>query len=203
MPNSKSNKQDCITYLEQNNLPFDPKSERKILWKKVQEHIKEHKKYIAEKLAEKYKIIICRFPPYHCQFNPIEKVWAYGKGKLRKLNIWNQNDLLKKAIKIFNDIDSEIWAKCVEHSKKQEKIYSKYDKLNLYQEDDELQSEIELEAEIIEENEPVAQLAESENVKESPENLKCDVNGCDFTADCSHNLGEHKKGKFKIFQEFG
>ena len=44
MPNSKSGKQDCIVYLQQNDVQFDPKSERPVLWKLVQAHIKEHKK---------------------------------------------------------------------------------------------------------------------------------------------------------------
>ena len=204
LPNSKSGKKECILYLEENDVPFDPKSEKQVLWKAVQAHIKEHKKYVAEKLAEKYKIIICRFPPYHCEFNPIERVWAYGKGKLRKQNIWNQNDLLEKAIKIFNEIDADYWAKCVEHSKKQEKLYSRYDKLDLYPEDhDDLQGEIEFDTEIREENEPVVQVVELENVQEDPEDLKCGINGCDWNADCSLNLARHREGNFKIFQEFG
>ena len=65
--------------MTKNGLPFESQSPRQVLWKEVQQHIKEHKKYVAEKLAEKYKIIICRMPPYHCELKSIEKINLHSK----------------------------------------------------------------------------------------------------------------------------
>ena len=75
IPNSKSGKPELVEYLNANDIPFlESQSQKPALWKIVQAHIKEHKKYVAEKLAEKYKIIILRTPPYHCELNPIERI---------------------------------------------------------------------------------------------------------------------------------
>ena len=182
LPNSKSGKHEYEKYLIENNIPFESQSPRQILWKEVQKHIKEHKKYVAEKLAAKYKIIICRTPPYHCELNPIEKVWGFGKAKLRKTNIWNQNSLLDKCIAIFNSIEASFWAKCVEHCKKQEKLYAKFYKLDLY--------EGEIDPEDIQFDEEVSAVDEA-----SQNSLKCDSDGCNFETKTLYLLEQHRSGK--------
>ena len=182
LPNSKSGKPDYVEYMTANNIPFESQSQKNVLWKEVQKHIKENHKYVAEKLAEKYKIIICRTPPYHCELNPIEKVWGFGKAKLRKTNIWNQNSLLEKCIDIFNSIEATFWAKCVDHAKKQEIIYAKFDKLDLYEED--------IAPEDIQ--------FEEENIvleDDSKKTLKCDSDGCDFEAKTIYLFEKHRLGK--------
>lgn len=38
----------------------------------------------VDELAAKHGITILRLPPYHCELNPIELVWAQVKGHVAK-----------------------------------------------------------------------------------------------------------------------
>ena len=39
-------------------------------------------KYVVDELALKRGITVLRLPPYHCELNPIELVWAQVKGEV-------------------------------------------------------------------------------------------------------------------------
>ena len=45
------------------------------------------KKYVCDERAKSKNIQVLRLPPYHCDYNPIEKVWAYGKGEVARKNV--------------------------------------------------------------------------------------------------------------------
>ncbi len=64
-----------------------------------------------------------RLPPYHCEFNPIELVWAKSKGAVAKRNVTYN---LKKAMEIMKEetckCDAAYWTKLEGHVMKEEDI---------------------------------------------------------------------------------
>ena len=49
---------------------------KKELLKIVQENKSSFKKCVIDKMAKKRALILLRLPPYHCELNPIESIWA-------------------------------------------------------------------------------------------------------------------------------
>ena len=60
-----------------------------------------------------------RLPPYNCDLNPIEMVWAYVKGRLRTTN-YDQDlkEVKRRAEVIVNSVTKEMWQPYVAHVKK-------------------------------------------------------------------------------------
>lgn len=81
----------------------------------------QYNKYEVDELANKFNRLVLRLPPYHCELNPIEMIWAIVKGYVKKNNstfkFRDVKELLEKGIK---SVTSENWRKCVEHTKKEE-----------------------------------------------------------------------------------
>jgi len=59
---------------------------------------------------------VVRLPPYHCQYNPIELIWAQVKndvaGKNHTFKIADVEILVNNAL---DSITKEVWTKCGEH----------------------------------------------------------------------------------------
>jgi transposase len=53
--------------------------------------IPREKKYKLDAVALKMGHEVVRLPPYHCQYNPIELIWAQVKGEVAKKQHF-QND---------------------------------------------------------------------------------------------------------------
>jgi len=60
-----------------------------------------------------------RFPPYYCQYNPIELIWAQVKGKVaEKNNTFKMADVEVLVNSALDAVTPEHWAKCGEHCDK-------------------------------------------------------------------------------------
>ncbi|KAJ8909809.1 hypothetical protein NQ315_015302 [Exocentrus adspersus] len=66
-------------------------------------------------MAKKDDEIVLRLPPYHCELNPIEMIWA---------QITNVKPLLIDALNKITEVN---WKKCVDHVIKEEEKMSKLD----------------------------------------------------------------------------
>lgn len=62
---------------------------------------------------------VVRLPPYHCEYNPIELIWAQVKGQVAAKNFTfkmkNVEDLVNKAL---DDVTMTDWKKCSDHCNK-------------------------------------------------------------------------------------
>lgn len=52
----------------------------------LRERVPKEKKYELDEIALQMGHEVVRLPPYHCQYNPIELIWAQVKGKVAKNN---------------------------------------------------------------------------------------------------------------------
>lgn len=76
-------------------------------------------------MAEEKNKVILRLPPYHCELNPIELIWAQVKNEVAANNKSFKLDEVKN---LLNDallhVTATNWKNCVEHViKEEEKMY--------------------------------------------------------------------------------
>lgn len=80
-------------------------------------------KYIVEDLAEKCgkEVKVLWLPVAHCEFNPIELVWANVKGFVATNNNGkNLNDMLSLTRQALVSIPDDLWKNCIRHAMKYE-----------------------------------------------------------------------------------
>ncbi|XP_070386360.1 uncharacterized protein [Dermacentor albipictus] len=72
--------------------------------------------YIVYNAAERAGCIVLRLPPYHCEFNPMELVWAKVKNGIaadnRDFKLPTVEDILREKIK---HVTAEDWRKNIRH----------------------------------------------------------------------------------------
>ncbi|XP_022172706.1 uncharacterized protein LOC111035407 [Myzus persicae] len=62
---------------------------------------------------------VVRLPPYHCQYDPIELIWAQVKGEVAKKNsTFKMADVEVLVNNALGEITKEAWKKCGEHCSK-------------------------------------------------------------------------------------
>ncbi|CAG4981685.1 unnamed protein product [Colias eurytheme] len=76
-------------------------------------------------MAAQYDIIVLRLPPYHCELNPIELVWAQAEGHVARNNktfkLIEVKKLFEEALQL---ITAEKWRSFVSHIiKEEDKMY--------------------------------------------------------------------------------
>ncbi|KAK4324273.1 hypothetical protein Pmani_005113 [Petrolisthes manimaculis] len=88
-PTQSSRKNEIIEWLERNDLPHSPLHTKPELLHQVKKN-KQKEVYEIDDIAMRHGHEVLRLPPYHCQLNPIELIWARVKEDIRK-NISNSN----------------------------------------------------------------------------------------------------------------
>ncbi|XP_037515285.1 uncharacterized protein LOC119391697 [Rhipicephalus sanguineus] len=72
--------------------------------------------YIIDNAAARAGCVVLRLPPYHCEFNPIELVWAKVKNGIpadnRDFKLCTVEDILREKIK---NVTAEDWRKKIRH----------------------------------------------------------------------------------------
>ena len=85
---------------------------------------------VIDNIAKKYGHEVIRLPPYHCDLNAIELIWADEKNYVAHEN----REMTPKSVKaLFRERRSQITAekckKCIEHIKKVKLSYWKTDRI--------------------------------------------------------------------------
>lgn len=74
------------------------------------------KKYVIDTLAAEAGHRVVRLPPYHCQYNPIELIWAQVKSYVAKRNNFKMADLKLLVKEALSCVSAENWAQAVRHA---------------------------------------------------------------------------------------
>lgn len=129
-PASNSKKCEIIQWLTEHNIAHDPSHTKFELLKLVTSH-KNMQVYVIDQIARDAGHEVLRLSPYHCQFNPIELIWAQVKTDVKKKNS-NNNQTLKRVEDItknaINRITAEDWRKCIRHTRVVEDEYRRRDR---------------------------------------------------------------------------
>lgn len=116
VPNTNWHKKDIQEWLTKNNIYYPPSAFVEELLRIVGQN--KHKKiYEIDQLANEYGHEIIRLPPYHCQYNPIELIWAQVKGEVATKNkTFKMVDVEKIMNDAIDNVTIEDWQKCVRHA---------------------------------------------------------------------------------------
>lgn len=118
-PKSNSRKIVVEEWLKNKNIEFSPQERLSELRERVKQLILTYKRYELDEIALEKGHEVIRLPPYHCQYNPIELIWAQVKGEVaKKNNTFKMADVENLAHAAMDAVTQEDWQKCVAHAGK-------------------------------------------------------------------------------------
>ncbi|XP_050064650.1 uncharacterized protein LOC126553545 [Aphis gossypii] len=118
-PKSNSRKAVVEEWLKNKNVDFSPQERLSELRERVKKLIPKYKRYELDEIALQMGHEVIRLPPYHCQYNPIELIWAQVKAEVAKNNnTFKMADVEKLAHAAIDAVTQNDWKKCVEHAEK-------------------------------------------------------------------------------------
>ncbi|CAK9822948.1 hypothetical protein ANTRET_LOCUS5679 [Anthophora retusa] len=72
--------------------------------------------YAVNEIAKRKNVTILRLPPYHCELNPIEMIWAQVKNYVAARNsTFKFCDMVRLFTEAINVVTPENWKKCIDH----------------------------------------------------------------------------------------
>ena len=96
----------------------------------MQKHRDEKISKVVENIAKKYGHEVLRLPPYHCELNAIELIWADEKNFVAReneeLTIESVENLFRKK---REEINSEVCKNCIKHVRRVEEKYWETDRI--------------------------------------------------------------------------
>ena len=116
--------------MTENKIPFKPDALRSELWTLCQKYRTDKTSKVIDNITKKYGHEVIRLPPYNCDLNAIELIWADEKNYMTREN----REMTRKSVEaLFRERRSQITAekckKCIEHVKKVELSYWKTDRI--------------------------------------------------------------------------
>jgi transposase len=116
IPNSSSRKQDIRKWLDEKAVCYENSMIKLELLDLVRQHKSVHDKYIVDEIASNKGLTILRLPPYHCELNPIELIWAQVKGHVARNNTtFKMADVRKLFETAINEVSAANWHDCINH----------------------------------------------------------------------------------------
>ena len=122
IPTSSARKQEIIDWLNAHSIEFSDELRKPELLELVK-MAKEKVQFSCVKIAEQYEHEVSFTPPYHCELQPIEGVWAVVKGEVARsgphTNLLSVRNTLLDAFKkkITSQVIIGLWRKALKHAK--------------------------------------------------------------------------------------
>lgn len=121
IPTSSWRKAAIQDWLHSKNIEFNADMLRAELLHLVYIHKEKYNVHVTDEMAAAANKTVLRLPPYHCELNPIEMVWAQIKGEVASKNttfkLPHVQALLMEAVA---NVTADTWKKCVDHVIKEE-----------------------------------------------------------------------------------
>ncbi|XP_054286969.1 uncharacterized protein LOC129002881 [Macrosteles quadrilineatus] len=117
-PTSGSRKAEMVEWLSSRNIMFTPDMRKPELYNLIKLHKSQVTVYEIDKRAVQLGFKIIRLPPYHCNYNPIELVWANLKKYVSSRNsTFKLSDVQNLFMEAVNSLSQDDWRRCVNHVK--------------------------------------------------------------------------------------
>ena len=124
IPTSNTNKPEMQEWLRKNNVEFSAKLKKKELYTLIKQVKPRFQKYRIDEIAKKWGHEILRLPPYHCDLNPEELIWAQVKSYVARNNkTFKIKDIQGLFEEALEKVTSENWKKACRHVLDIEKSY--------------------------------------------------------------------------------
>ncbi|XP_044764539.1 uncharacterized protein LOC123321101 [Coccinella septempunctata] len=95
------------------NISFDHNLLKAELLVLVKENKEKYNKYRIDEMARETGRTVLRLPPYHCELNPIELIWAQIKGKVAAQNSsFKISEVRNLFLEAIRTIGPDEWQKC-------------------------------------------------------------------------------------------
>lgn len=120
-PTQANKKNEIASWLERHGVEVNPNLLKIELMNLVRTTMSSKPRYVIDELALEHGHEVIRLPPYHCQYNAIELIWAQIKGHAARNNTEPPFSTGKMLTLLKNACDSvsvEDWKKVVEKTKK-------------------------------------------------------------------------------------
>lgn len=132
MPTKYARKNEMIKWLDENNVQHNISMRKAELFDLISNNMPKTTTYKIDSLIKNEGHDVVRLPPYHCDLNAIEYVWASVKLYIKERNVTgdlslqNLQSLLKDAL---SKVDKDEWAEHCKHVEEIEDDYWKKDGL--------------------------------------------------------------------------
>jgi len=118
-PKSNATKSSVQEWLREKGVDFSPLETFSELRERVKSLIPREKIYELDEIALRMGHEFICLPPYHCQYNPIELIWAQVKGEIAKTNTTLKFDDVEKLLNnALHAVSVDNWKKCTDHCHK-------------------------------------------------------------------------------------
>lgn len=116
IPTTAWRKDDITNWLTSHNISYDSHMVKAQLIQIVKTHKRAFNKYVVDEMARDTGITVTRLPPYHCELNPIELVWAQIKTSVARENkTFKMEDTKQLFYSAVSKVDSLTWQNCIKH----------------------------------------------------------------------------------------
>ncbi|CAH2227263.1 jg2118, partial [Pararge aegeria aegeria] len=120
-PNQARKKADLVACLQRQGVEADVNMLKAKLLRQVKENKPAKLKYKINELALQHGHRVIRTPPYHCQYNASEMIWAQVKGYAARHNTkppFSRNKMMTLLKEACASIKKEDWVKVVKKTRK-------------------------------------------------------------------------------------
>lgn len=122
VPTMNSRKGEMQTWLSANDIPWGEHMIKAQLYTLIQRNKPRNIRHVIDELANEHGHHVLRLPPYHCELNPIELIWAQIKGDIARNNkTFKMKDVHELLIEAISKVSPANWASAEEHCIKIEK----------------------------------------------------------------------------------
>lgn len=120
-PTQANKKQEIVSWLVRNGVEASPTLLKVELLNLVKATKPSKLRYVIDELALEHGHEVIRLPPYHCQYNAIELIWAQIKGHAARNNTeppFSTAKMMTLLQTACAEVTTEDWRKVVEKTKK-------------------------------------------------------------------------------------
>jgi transposase/DNA-directed RNA polymerase subunit H (RpoH/RPB5) len=116
LPNNSWSKNNIKIWLTSKGIPFEDDILKAQLVHIAQQNKDKYNVYSVDEMAQLQNKTILRLPPYHCELNPIELIWAQIKNFVASKNTtFKLPDVKNLCLQAINKTGVEEWNNCVKH----------------------------------------------------------------------------------------
>ncbi|XP_045447118.1 uncharacterized protein LOC123668257 [Melitaea cinxia] len=120
-PTSANRKLEIIAWLQEKGIEANETMLKNELLRLVGLHKPSTPTYVLDDIAQEKGHNVIRLPPYHCQYNPIELIWAQVKGYAARSNTtppFTANKMLQLLNTAVENVSAEDWKQVVTKCRK-------------------------------------------------------------------------------------